>query len=108
MRNLDKACAHDPVVELTFIERLIQRIEPPKYEQILENENALDRIRVTVNLSQHMLNSRAELRTAISENEAEIMRRVIQQIETDRQFKKYGVSFYITTHKIKCRRLIIN
>lgn len=80
-------------VELSFIDRLVQRIEAPEYERIPENMNeaTFDRIRVYVGLPRYMFKTWGELKAAVLENRAEIDRRVINRIETDRHFKKYKV-----------------
>lgn len=90
---LDTKLEIKPDVELPFIERLIQRIEAPEYEREPENlnETTFDRIRVMVGLPRYMFDSWEKLKVAVSENRAEIDRRVLQKIETDRHFKKYKV-----------------
>lgn len=90
---LDTKLEIKPDVELPFIERLIQRVDAPEYERVPENQNeaTFDRIRVYVGLPRYMFKTWGELKAAVMENRAEIDRRVLQKIETDRHFKKYKV-----------------
>ncbi len=78
---------------LAYIDRLIQHIHPPEYERVPENTNeaTFDRIRVSVGLPRFMFQTWDELKAAVRENRKEIDLRVIQRIESDRQFKKFNV-----------------
>jgi len=90
---LDTTLEYKPTVDLPYLDRLIQHINAPEYERIPENSNAatFDRIRVFVGLPQFMFQSWDELKKAVQENRVEIDRRVLEKIESDRQFKKYGI-----------------
>lgn len=104
---LDTKLEIKPEVELPFIERLIQRVEAPEYERVPENQNeaTFDRIRVFVGLPRYMFDSWEELKAAVLENRAEIDRRVLEKIETDRHFKKYSVPInYLKLSEVFLRR----
>ena len=90
---LDTELDHKPAGELPLIEKLIQGIDAPQYERVPENRNVatFDRIRVTVGLPRYLFPTPKELKQSIKDNRGEIDRRVLQRIEEDRKFKKYGV-----------------
>lgn len=75
------------------LDRLIQRIESPEYERTPENPNAatFDRVRVMVCLPHYLFPTWNDLKQAVYDNRKEIGRQVIEKIESDRRFKKYGV-----------------
>lgn len=77
----------------SYIERLIQGIGSPEYERVPENQNekTFDRIRIQVVLPRYMFQTWDELKAAVQENRLEIDRRVLDRIQNDRQFKKFGV-----------------
>lgn len=76
-----------------YIERLIQKIDSPQFERVPENPdpNSFDRIRVTVSLPMYLYKTWEELRDAVKKHRREIDRRVVEKIESDRAFKRYGI-----------------
>lgn len=78
------------------IDRLVQYIAPPVYERVLgnDNKNTFDRIRITVGLPRYQFNSWGGLQNEVKKYQNEIYQRVVQKLETDRQFKRYGVPLY--------------
>lgn len=84
---------HRESQELSPIDRLVQYISPFVYERVPENKNefTFDRIRVTVGLPRYQFNSWEALRNEVKKYQREIYQRVIQKLQKDRQFKKYGV-----------------
>lgn len=85
--------AHRVPQEPSPVERLVQHIAPSIYERVPENRNesTFDRIRVTVGLPRYQFDSWETLRDEVKKYQHEIYQRVIQKVQTDRQFKKYGV-----------------
>lgn len=80
--------------ELSPVDRLIQHISPAVYERVPENEDksTFDRIRVTVGLPRSHFGSWEALENEVQKYQHEIYQRVIQKVEKDRRFRKYGVS----------------
>lgn len=78
---------HPPIV------RLVQSIASPIYERVPENKNkaTFDYIHITVGLPRYHFNSWEALQDEVKKHQHEIYRQVIQKLEMDRQFKKYGV-----------------
>lgn len=90
---LQTKLAHNVPQELPPIERLIQYIAPPIYERVSgnSNETTFDYIRMTVGLPRYQFNSWEALKNEVKRNQHEIYKRVVQKLENDRQFKKYGI-----------------
>lgn len=82
-----------PPQEITPIDRLVQYVAPPVYERVPGNKNeaTFDRVRVTVGLPRYQFSSWEALQNEVKKYRHEIYQQVIQQLEKDRQFKKYGV-----------------
>jgi len=102
-----------PTQRLTFkkqygyMERLVTRIDRPKYERETGNskERTLDRIRVNAYLPRHMFETWGELTAAVRANRREISKMVVDKISSDYRFLKYGVPinvFQLTSMTI-CR-----
>lgn len=85
--------AHRTPQELTPLDQLIQYIARPVYERVPGNDNVktFDRIRITVGLPRYQFNSWEALQSEVKKYQHEIYQRVIQRMETDRSFKRYGV-----------------
>lgn len=79
--------------KLSPVDRLVQYISPPMYERVPENmdESTFDRIRITVGLPRYQFDSWEAVRNEVEKHQVEIRQRVIQKLENERQFKKYGV-----------------
>lgn len=79
--------------EPTPLDRLVQHISPPVFEREPENQNnsTFDRIRITVGLSRYLFSSWEDLKREVETYRPEIYQRVVQKLENDRQFKRYGV-----------------
>ena len=79
--------------EPTAFDRLVQSIAPPIYEHLPENKSraTFDRIRVIVGLSRYQFHSWENLRNEVEKYRHEIYRKVLQKVEKDRRFKKYGI-----------------
>ena len=90
---LETELAHRVPQELSPLDQLIQYINPPVYERIPGNDNikTFDRIRITVGLPRYQFNSWEALQSEVKKYQHEIYQRVIQRLETDRSFKRYGV-----------------
>ena len=75
------------------LDRLVQSISPPIYERIPENqdETTFDHIRMTVGLPRYKFDSWEALQDEVKKYQREIYQQVIQKLENDRQFKRYGV-----------------
>ena len=75
------------------MDRLAQAIAPPVFEHVPGNndESTFDRIRVTVGLPRYHFDSWKALQKEVKKYQPEIYRRVLQRLEQDRQFKRYGV-----------------
>ena len=71
----------------------MQEIYPPVFEREPENENTatFDRIRVSVGLPRYHFPSWEVLRSEVKIHRHEIYRLVLDQLENDRRFKRYGV-----------------
>lgn len=84
---------HNVPQELSPLDQLIQYIAPPVYERVPGNDNkkTFDRIRVTVGLPRYQFNSWGALQGEVKKYQHEIYQRVVQKLETDYQFKRYGV-----------------
>lgn len=78
---------------LSPIDRLVQHIGPPIYERVPENKNeaTFDHIRVIVGLPRYQFHSWEALQNEVKKYQHEIYQQVIQRVEKDRQFKRYGV-----------------
>ena len=68
-------------------------IAPPVYERVPGNNNkaTFDHIRMTVGLPRYQFDSWEALKDEVKEYRREICQRIIEKLEQDRQFKKYGV-----------------
>lgn len=79
--------------KVTPVDRLVQYIAPARYERVPGNNNELtfDRIRITVGLPRYQFRLWETLRDEVQKYRHEIYQRVVQKLETERQFKKYGV-----------------
>ena len=77
----------------TPVDRLVQSISAPVYERVPENTNeaTFDYIRMTVGLPRYQFDSWETLQDEVKKYQPEIYQRVIQTLENDRQFKRYGV-----------------
>ncbi len=73
--------------------RLVQYIHLPTFERVPENqdETTFDYIRVTVGLPRYKFDSWEALQDEVKKYQGEISQQVVQKIENDRQFKRYGV-----------------
>lgn len=82
--------------EISPLDRLVQYIAPARYERVPENNNesTFDRIRIIVGLPRYQFHSWEALRDEVKKYRHEIYQRVIQKLEAERQFKKYGVSIH--------------
>ena len=82
-----------PPRELSPLEQLVQEIYPPVFEREPENENpaTFDRIRVSVGLPRYHFPSWEVLRSEVKIHRHEIYRLVLDKLENDRRFKRYGV-----------------
>ncbi len=80
-------------IPLSFLEQLIQYIEPVVFERFPENldQNTFDRIRVTVCLPRSLFDSWDELVAAVKENKKHIDKQVVDRIQQNRKFKKMGI-----------------
>ncbi len=89
-------------VPLSFLDQLIQHIEPIEFERFPENldSNTFDRIRVTVCLPRNLFDSWDELVAAVKKNKKHIDKQVVDRIQQNRKFKKMGIplSFFILTN----------
>lgn len=85
--------AHRTPQKLSPLDQLIQYIARPVYERVPGNDNVktFDRIRITVGLPRYQFNSWEALQNEVKKSQYEIYQRVIQRLETDRPFKRYGV-----------------
>ena len=90
---LQTELAHHVTQELSTIDRLVQHIAPPVYERVPGNDNnaTFDHIRMSVGLPRYQFNSWEALRDEIKKYQRGIYQRVIEKLEQDRQFKRYGV-----------------
>lgn len=79
--------------EPSSIDRLAQYISPPIYERVPENQDeaTFDYIRMTVGLPRYRFNSWKALQDEVEKHQREIYRKVLQKLESDRQFKSCGV-----------------
>lgn len=79
--------------EQSPVDWLVQSIVPPIYERDPENDNesTFDRIRITVGLPRYRFASWENLRDEVKKYQREIYQRVIQKLEKNRQFKRYGI-----------------
>lgn len=93
--------------QLPYIDQLIQQIHSPEFERVPENMNTgtFDRIRVLVGLPRFMFQTWDDLRTAVRENRRKIDQRVIQKIESDRQFRRYHIPLnFLTLSEVLLRK----
>ena len=90
---LQTELAHNVPRELSPIDRLIQGIAPPIYERIPGNNDGatFDRIRITVGVPRYQFDSWEDLQKEVKKYQQEICWRVVQRLEQDRQFKRFGV-----------------
>lgn len=84
---------HSVPQKQSSVDRLVQHISPPTYERAPENpdESTFDFIRMTVGLPRYRFDSWEALQDEVKKHQAEIYQRVLQRLESDRQFKSYGV-----------------
>ena len=82
-----------PPRELSPLEQLVQEISSPVFEREPENDDpsTFDRIRVTVGLPRYQFPSWEVLRSEVKIHRHEIYRLVLDKLENDRRFKRYGV-----------------
>ena len=82
-----------PPREPSPIDQLVQGISPPVFEREPENENTatFDRIRISVGLPRYQFSSWEALRDEVNKHRCEIYRLVLDKIESDRRFIRYGV-----------------
>ena len=75
------------------LDRLVQYISPPTYERIPGNQDeaTFDHIRMTVGLPRYKFDSWEALQDEVKKYQREIYQQVLQKLENDRQFKRYGV-----------------
>ncbi len=75
------------------LDRLVQSISSPIYERVPENqdETTFDYIRMTVGLPRYKFDSWEALQDEVKKYQREIYQQVVQKLENDRQFKRYGV-----------------
>ena len=90
---IETELAHRAPQELSPLDQLIQYIARPVYERVPGNDNVktFDRIRMTVGLPRYLFNSWEALQSEVKKYQHEIYQRVIQRMETNRSFKRYGV-----------------
>ena len=93
-RFLQTELVHKPP-NITPLDRLVTRIGPISYERMFGNENplTLDWIRVQVNLSHTAYPVWEEFQRMVEEHQQEITQMVVEKIQNDRKFQKYGVPF---------------
>ena len=85
--------SHNEKHEQSPLQRLVQYIVPPIYEREPENQNeaTFDRIRVIVGLPRYQFSSWEALRNEVKKYRRKIYQQVVQRLEKDRRFQKYGV-----------------
>ena len=90
---LQTELSHNVPQEPSPIDRLVQYIAPPVYERAPGNHNeaTFDHIHMTVGLPRYQFHSWDALRNEVKRHQHEIYQRIIEKLEQDRQFKKYGV-----------------
>lgn len=78
---------------LSPVDQLVQYIAPPVFERVPENKDAatFDRIRMTVGLPCYKFNTWEALQGEVNMYQNEIYQRVIQKLEKDHHFERYGV-----------------
>ncbi len=79
---------------LSPVDQLVLYISPPIFERVPGNndERTFDHIHMTVGLPNQRFNSWDALQAEVNKYQHEIYQRVLQKLEKDRQFKKYGIS----------------
>lgn len=84
--------SHKEKHEQSSFQQLVH-VLPPTYEREPENQNeaTFDRIRVIVGLPRYQFNSWETLRNEVKKYKRKIYQQVIQRLENDRRFQKYGV-----------------
>ena len=77
----------------TALERLVQKIERPRFERMPDNmtSNTVDWIRVSVCLSRYLFPNRKELLTILHKYKQVIDSMVIEKIISTKQFERIGV-----------------
>lgn len=104
---LNTELAHRSPQEPSPVDRLVQYIAPPICERDPENKNkaTFDRIRVTVGLPRYHFHSWESLCSEVKKYQRRIYQQVVQKLEHNRQFKKYGVpiSFLTLSHVMLLR-----
>lgn len=90
---LNTELTFQPPPEPAPVDRLVQRIALPVFERTPGNQNeaTFDRIRIMVSLPRYQFDSWNALRDAVKKYQQEIVQRVVQKLEGNRQFKGYGV-----------------
>lgn len=90
---LNTKLVHGVRREQTPIDKLVQHIAPPIYERIPGNTNdaTFDYIRMTVGLPRYQFSSWEALQNEVKKHQQDIYQRVVQRLEKDGQFKKYGI-----------------
>ena len=84
----------DPItVNYTEMERLVQKIETPRFERFPENPDprTVDFIRVQVDLPCYLYPTHTELAVAVRAHKPEIDKLVVEKIESARAFRELGV-----------------
>ena len=84
----------DPItVNYTEMERLVQKIETPRFERFPENPDprTVDFIRVQVDLPCYLYPTHTELAAAVRAHKPEIDKLVVEKIESARAFRELGV-----------------
>lgn len=77
----------------SMMDRLVTSMEPASYERVPENKNekTFDFIRVYVNLSSTFYNTWEDLLEGVKTHKREIHQMVLDKIQNDRRYKKFGV-----------------
>lgn len=90
---LQTELSHKDQQILSPIDRLVQYIARPTYERVPgnDNETTFDRIRVTVGLPRYRFDSREALKLEVEKYQQKIYQQVVQKIQNERRFKRYGV-----------------
>lgn len=90
---LQTELVHRASQEVFPVDRLVQSITSPIYERVPGNTNkaTFDRIRIAVGVPRYQFDSWDDLRNEINRYQPEIYQRVVEKLEKNRQFKKYGV-----------------
>lgn len=90
---LSTSAAAADIPRYTDLDRIIQRISRPRFEREPENPTpgTFDRIRVEVNLATYLFKTFSQLAAAVRRLKSPIDRCVLQRLEQDAAFRKYGI-----------------